>query len=170
MKKPLRISGLILLITLSYSAICQDVMIRGRIIDADTKLPVSFSSVYLKKNHSGQTADSSGFFIIRLSKPIYDTLLFSHVGYQTGRIAVRGDGLIELSTLELHQGVDGGTVLVKTKINKGLFLWRKIMSRKPLYNPDRFYNYAYEEYNKLNVEVRNINIDKMRDQIGRAHV
>jgi hypothetical protein len=161
----LRVPAIILFLFFSYSAISQDIIIRGRIVDADTKLPVSYSSVYLKKNLSGQTADSSGVFIIRLSRLLPDTLIFSHVGYKTGKMPVRGEGVIELSDLELQKGSDGGNVVVNTRVNKGLFLWRKIMARKPLYNPDRFFNYAYEEYNKLNVEVKNINIDKMRDQL-----
>lgn len=141
----------------------QELRISGRIIDAESKEPVSFASVFLKKGMSGQTADSLGAFGFVVSRFNPDTLLISCVGYKSKKLPIASSGFIELNDIELIKGSDGGNVLISTRVNKGLFLWRKIMARKNLYNPDRFQNYSYEEYNKLFVEAKNIKIDHLQE-------
>ena len=46
-------------------------------------------------------------------------------------------------------------------MNKGLLLWRKIVQNKPRNDRYRFDNFSYELYNKLELDIKNVNIDKI---------
>src|SRR5205809_8040158 len=50
---------------------------------------------------------------------------------------------------------------VKTKVNKGLFLWRKIVQNKARNDKFRFKNFSYEVYNKLELDLKNINFQRL---------
>jgi hypothetical protein len=46
------------------------------------------------------------------------------------------------------------------KVNKGLLVWRKIVQHKPMNDRYRFTNFSYELYNKLELDLKNINFEK----------
>ena len=50
---------------------------------------------------------------------------------------------------------------VKTKVNKGLFLWRKIVQNKSKNDKFRFKNFSYEVYNKLELDIKNLDFKKV---------
>ena len=60
----------------------------------------------------------------------------------------------------LQRGTFNEGVQVKAKVNKGLLLWRKIVEHKPQNNRYRFDNFSYELYNKLEIDIKNINFKK----------
>ena len=64
--------------------------------------------------------------------------------------------------IEMERGGNNGEVFVRTKVNKGLFLWKKIMSKKKAYNRYNLPNFSYESYNKLEVDLKNFNADKVK--------
>jgi hypothetical protein len=55
--------------------------------------------------------------------------------------------------------------LVKTSINKGLFLWKKIMSKKERYNRYNLDNFGYEAYNKLEIDIKNFNARQVKNNV-----
>ena len=57
------------------------VTITGSIVDAHTKEPVSYASVYLQKSGLGQTSDSAGNFKIHINNLGNDSLVVTYVGY-----------------------------------------------------------------------------------------
>ena len=64
--------------------------------------------------------------------------------------------------IEMERGKNNSEVIIRTKINKGLFLWKKIMSKKKLYNRYNLSNFGYESYNKLEVDLKNFKADKLK--------
>lgn len=62
----------------------------------------------------------------------------------------------------MQRGRNNSEVIIRTKVNKGLFLWKKIMSKKKLYNRYNLDNFGYESYNKLEVDLKNFKADKLR--------
>ena len=102
----------------------------GKIIDAHTKEPVPYASVYLKKSGIGQTSDSAGNFIIHINNLQHDSLVISYVGYESFMIPVTEANDNRALDIQLQRGGLTGNVIIKAKFNKGLFLWRKIMSKK----------------------------------------
>ncbi len=146
----------------SLKGTAQFITISGTIMDAHTKEPVSYASVYFSKSGNGVTSDSAGNFTLRLFNKESDTLMVSFVGYELFKIQVSSLDNNRPLTLQLQRGTSKDNATVRTKINKGLFLWKKIMAKKPFYNRYGFNNFGYEAYNKLEVDIKNFKPARLR--------
>lgn len=159
-----KIISLLLWINLMVSfAFGQVKVIEGKVKDGHSDEVVPFASITFKIAGSGKLADSSGAFIIRVPS-MNDTLEITSVGYQDFRIAVKeidfaGDsGYI---VARLVPGKFTADVVIRAKGNRGLWLWKKIVAHKHLNDRYRFYNFSYELYNKLELDLTNFNKDKL---------
>ncbi|MEP6710866.1 MAG: DUF5686 family protein, partial [Ferruginibacter sp.] len=153
---------LIFLFFFSAKLFAQSTALVGIIQDAHTKEPVSYASVYFLKSGMGTTSDSAGKFSFNLRNAINDTLIISYVGYETFKLPVHTKEGEKTITILMQRGGLNNEVIVKAKFNKGLFLWRKIMGKKKQYNRYNLPNFGYEAYNKLEVDFKNFNSDKLK--------
>ena len=140
----------------------QTISFSGTVIDAGTKEPVSFASVYFAKSQVGKTTDSAGHFSFVLNTFKGDTLKVSFIGFELFKMPVSVLQNNQTFNIELQRGNAKGEVVIKAKWNRGLFLWKKIMSKKKQYNRYDLANFSYEAYNKLEIDVKNFNADKAR--------
>jgi hypothetical protein len=149
----------LLLVGFFQSTYAQNRRIYGTIIDAHTKEPVSFASVYFAHSTSGNTTDSAGNFSLIAKET--DTVVISYTGYETLRIGVPQftDKRVKI---ELERGGLINAVVVKKKFNKGLYLWKKLMTKKRSYNRYNLDNFGYEAYNKLEIDIKHFNADKIK--------
>ncbi len=140
------------------AGIAQRGNIRGKVINDFTKEPVPFASIFWKKGGSGINSDSAGNFILRLSQFPDDTLVVSYVGfadaYKRIRQFTKDTANIELVLSQLKLS---NTVEVKSKFNKGLRWWKLVVANKAKNNPYQYQNYAYELYNKMELDINNVN-------------
>lgn len=139
----------------------QSRFLSGYIKDAHSDEPVPFASVYFLHSTTGTLSDSSGFFSFRLPQWPGDTLAVTCVGYQPAWFPIDRDQDSILATLQLERGTFNEGVTVKIKVNKGLLLWRKIVQHKPDNDRYRFSNFSYELYNKLELDIKNVNFGKI---------
>ena len=130
--------------------------ISGNIIDDLTKEPISFASVFLKNAGNGKITDSAGYFKVYADYNKADTLMISYVGYQTLLLPLDSMKFERPMDIFLERNEKSDEVVVKIKINKGLFLWRKIMSKKKEFNRYDQTNFGYEAYNKIEIDIKNI--------------
>ena len=132
--------------------------IRGRVMNDFTKEPVPFASIYWKRAGIGTTSDSAGNFILKLSQHPVDTLVATYVGfadvYKSIKNTWKDTALVELVLRELKLA---NTVEVKSKFHKGLRWWKFIVANKAKNNPYKYQNYAYELYNKVELDMSNVN-------------
>lgn len=138
-------------------------IIEGRIKDQHSEETVPFASVRFIISGTGRLADSSGAFMIRAAAE-NDTLEVTSVGYQDFRIAVKDIDFVNdtgYMVIRLVPGKIGDDVVVRTKVNRGLWLWKKIVTNKPGNDKYRFQNFSYELYNKLELDLNNINKEKL---------
>ena len=149
----------------SKNACCQDKIISGNIQDALTKEPIGFASVYLKKSGSGKTTDSSGIFKFNIENAQTDTLVISYIGYKNVFIPIDSIRISDPLYINLERNSKNDEVVVKLKINKGLFLWKKIMSKKKYFDRSKKQNYGYEAYNKIEIDIKNLNVQKAKKNI-----
>jgi hypothetical protein len=157
--KPL-IINLLLLIGLGFyseNSFCQERILSGNIQDALTKEPIGFASVYLKKGGAGKITDSSGSFKFNFENTQNDTLVISYIGYKNVFIPLDSFRISEPLFINLERSSKNDEVVVKLKINKGLFLWKKIMSKKKYFDRSKKQNYGYEAYNKIEIDIKNLN-------------
>ena len=135
--------------------------VRGTIIDAHTKEGIGYASVYFKKSGAGQTADSAGNFSFNFNRELNDTLVVSFVGYEDHKLPIHVSGIHQPVIIQMERGRLTNDVTIKAKFNKGLFLCRKIMSKKKQYNRYNLPNFSYEAYNKLEIDLKNFKSDKL---------
>lgn len=140
----------------------QSISFKGMIQDAHTKEPVSYASVYFTRSAIGKTSDSAGNFSFYINKFSHDTLVVTYVGYETYRIPINDSINNKTIVIELQRGAANTGVVVRSKINKGLFLWKKIMSKKKQYNRYNLPNFGYEAYNKLEIDIKNFKAEKVK--------
>ncbi|MEI9910594.1 MAG: DUF5686 family protein [Bacteroidota bacterium] len=146
-------------------AIAQSIILTGSIRDAHTQEPISYASVYLLASGIGQLSDSSGSFSFRIINLTADTLVISYVGYEDFKMPVSGLNDAVSIAVQLVRGRANNEVVIKASVNKGLFLWRKIMSKKQLYDRYNLPNFGYEAYNKLEIDIKNFSVDRVKNSI-----
>jgi hypothetical protein len=159
------IATVILLLTLVHSSKSQTFIIKGDVKDAYSEEPIPLASVILLQKKSGLLTDTSGQFIIKLNSfPKDDTVSISYVGYQPKKIALGGKVRDTIYLMiRLERGSMPKEVVVKSKHSKGWMLWRRIVKRKSLNDRARYENYAYEIYNKLELDMNRINFDRFKN-------
>ena len=161
MKFNRKYQGLIVLLCWSSAINAQILTISGKVEDEHTKEPISYASVYFSKSGIGKTTDSLGNFSFHNTNLAADTLVLSYVGYAILKIPAAEFSTGKPMTILLQRGISN-EVIVRSKFNKGLFLWRKIMGKKKLYNRYNLPNFGYEAYNKLEVDIKNFNAEKAK--------
>jgi hypothetical protein len=132
----------------------------GTVKDAHSEERVPFASLQFQNTTVGQLSDSSGTFSFSLSQWPSDTLLITCVGYQLYKLFIPSELDSITIDITLERGTFNEGARVKTKVNKGLFLWKKIVQNKPRNNKFKFDNFSYEVYNKLELDLKNINFGR----------
>ncbi len=152
----------LVLVFINSASFGQSLSISGTIIDGHTKEPVSYASVYFARSGIGKITDSAGMFSFIINNFKDDTLKVSFIGFELYRLPISQLQNNKSLTIPLERGSAKGEVVVKAKWNRGLYLWKKIMSKKKQYNRYDLPNFSYEAYNKLEIDIKNFNADKAR--------
>jgi hypothetical protein len=147
---------------LLVSAVCkaQQKKISGTVKDAHSEEAIPFASVVFKNSSLGKLTDSAGRFVFYLNNLLSDTIEITCVGYQPFIFLLSSAKNVEQINILLERGTFNTGVAVKTKVNKGLLVWKKIVQHKPQNDRYRFENFSYELYNKLELDLKNINFQK----------
>ena len=154
---------LFLLTVISYSAAAQRKVLTGYVKDSHTDEPVPFASVYFAKTQRGRLTDSSGHFEFAFNEWPKDSIVISYVGYSNyHRFIDSNKDTINL-LINLDRAVNNREVVIKSKVNKGLLLWSLIVKHKPENDRYRFSNFGYQLYNKLELDLININREKLKE-------
>ena len=142
-------------------AFSQRKILTGVVKDAHSDEPVPFASLQFINSTVGKLSDSSGAFEFNLAQWPSDTLEISCVGYQPYKLFIPASSDSITVEITMERGTFNEGAKVKTKVNKGLFLWRKIVQNKARNDKFRFKNFSYEVYNKLELDLKNINFQKL---------
>ncbi len=162
------LSLFVLLLTGMLTALAQPVTLNGTIRDKHSNEIIPFASLYLLQRGEGKLADSSGGFSFYFTTPVYDTLEISFAGFEDFLLPLDSafystadaDGVITVA-IQMEPSDYGGPVIIRRKIDRGLLLWRRIVARKPFNDQFRFSNFSYELYNKLELDLKNLNHEKL---------
>lgn len=139
----------------------QQKSISGVVKDIHSEEPIPFASVQFKNSGIGKLTDSAGTFTFYLNEWPSDTLEITCVGYQPFNYSIDKNKISLLASINMERGTFNEGAQIRTKINKGLFVWRKIVEHKPKNDRYRFENFSYELYNKLELDLKNINFEKL---------
>lgn len=160
-----RLFGLLLMLTSAAAGFSQQRHLRAQIRDMHSEEPVPFATVAFKGGKFTKSSDSSGRFAYQLSAWPSDTLLITYAGFED-RYIFLDTSLTDIDIIiQMERKKDAGEVVVKSKFNKGYLLWRKIVKYKENNDRSRFDSYSYELYNKLEIDLNNVNVEKMQKGI-----
>lgn len=135
--------------------------VKGIVKDGHSDEPIPFATIQFRKATFGKLSDSAGKFTIVLNRWPSDTLVVTYAGFEDKLIHL-DTSLTEIDlTIAMERGKPVGEVVIKSKINRGLLLWKKIVRNKPYNNRTRFSNFAYELYNKLEIDINKVNKEKL---------
>ncbi|HTM91803.1 MAG TPA: DUF5686 family protein [Flavisolibacter sp.] len=141
----------------------QTKIIVGYARDEHSLDPVPFASARFRVSGNGALADSSGRFWLYLPNA-NDTLEVTSVGYQDFILPIHPSS-VSGDTLHINTNMVPGKittgVVIKAKVNRALILWKRIVAHKPQNDRYRFNNFSYEIYNKLELDLKNINKEKL---------
>ena len=90
--------ALLLLITvllLTHNVIAQNLIVKGKVIDASTKIPLTGASIYIGNGAKGSTSDKNGEFTVNAEKG--KEIKVSFVGYQNSVTKISTDGYLTIS-------------------------------------------------------------------------
>ena len=78
------------LLGISNSLEAQDKIVKGRIIDTETKQPISYVNIGVYQKNIGTVSDEKGQFEFAFSANSFanDSIIFSHIGYQTVKYSI----------------------------------------------------------------------------------
>jgi hypothetical protein len=160
----------IFVIAFSNYASAQNLIIRGVVKDIHSDERIPFASIQFKKSGIGKLTDSVGNFAFALNEwPNGDTLEVTYVGYQDNLFPIdsmvlsRAEKNVLDISIFMERGKYATEVVVKRKIDRGWLMWRRIVRRKPMNDRYRFSNFSYELYNKLELDIKNINKEKWKE-------
>jgi len=139
----------------------QSKIFSGTVKDMSSDEPIPFASIVFMHTTTGTLTDSAGNFSFRISSWPSDTISITCVGYQPMLLKVPADKDTIIVTIPMERGTFNEGVSVKVKVNKGLLVWRKIVEHKPENDRYRFSNFSYELYNKLELDIKNVNFKKI---------
>ncbi len=150
----------LLLLTITYSQpniFAQKKIIKGLIRDLQSDEPIPFASVLLKNTATGSLTDSAGRFRLSFNSAGGDTLLVTSVGYTPVAYVVTPFSDSTLVTIKMEVAQVAREAVVKVKFNRALWLWNKIVKNKYKHDPAQYKNFSYEIYNKLELDLINVN-------------
>jgi hypothetical protein len=125
----------------------QQFTIKGKIVDADSKIPLSFANIRVAETTLGTSSNVNGKFELKLKQGTYK-LIASFIGYYSDTVNVEVvENLNEVNFSLRQSEIILSEVLVKPGVNPALEIIRKAIEKKNIRN-NRLKNYEVEAYTK----------------------
>ncbi len=162
-KSKVRIKFIVILCVLfSSESFSQTFLIKGTVIDQDSKVPMEFASVFLVGTTTGVNTNRDGSFKIETSL-LSDSIGVSIVGYNTLKIKLNVASLNNI-LLEIKQtSKELSLATIVGDADPGATFMKKVIAHKPYNNPDKFKSYSYKSYNRSELDLNNLQRDKLSD-------
>lgn len=162
-KKAMWIVILLLIHVFTYS---QTTKIRGLVVDSETKAPVPFANVTFKNSSVGTITNTDGEYFLETRKD-FDSIVVSFVGYKQQTIAIQKYHFQE-NNIELTPDVYAlDEIVVRPTENPAHPILRAIIANKEKHNPRKFDSYNYKLYNKVEIDINNIDEDFKKKRLLR---
>jgi hypothetical protein len=156
----------LLLCSGALGSYAQTTVVSGRVLDAVTNEPVSYTSVGFQHSPVGVISETDGSFFLSTAKPT-DTLLVSNVGYEMVRLPVK-KGIQQVFEVRLvPKSIALEAVIIAPGENPAFALLREIKDHKKQNDPARLQAYQYRAYTRLRLDLNNIGEGLKRKQIAK---
>jgi hypothetical protein len=131
-------------------------LIKGVVMNGFTHEPIPYASLKWEISKTGVICDSLGNYSISKSTNPNDSIVVRYVGFEPTKFSVNDlsklNYKLTLENLNTNEGVT-----VKSKFNKGDRWWKLVVKNKEKNNPYTYSKYNCEIYNKLELDLNNVN-------------
>lgn len=148
----IRFPLILLLLLCGLSASAQQLV--GKITDAENNQPVLFANVQVKGTLQGNVSDTGGVFIIPGIFKATDSLKISAIGYHPATVAVSAKDTIRVRLQPFVNEI--GAIKIVAGENPALILLRKVLAKKPQFNPEYQPFYSCDSYSKIEIDFMNV--------------
>lgn len=155
MRIPKRNISVIFILLFCIPTFGQVTKIRGNIVDASTKEALPFVNIAFQNTTIGTISDFNGNYFLQTRKEA-KVLVASYVGYKTQHIEIKPFQFQSLNIELEPDNINLQEVVVKPGENPAHILLRKIIENKDNNNPKKAENFSYEAYNKVEIDINNI--------------
>ncbi len=140
---------------LSFSAISQTLIIKGKVTDAETGEPLPFANIFIPGKFQGTSADMEGNYMLEVRLKT-DSLGASSLGYATVTKSISQQILQTIDFKLPKESIGINEIVISAGEPPADILFRKIVRAKPANNPSRFKTFQYESYSKYQIDLDNI--------------
>ncbi len=141
------IKTLLHLIILTSILNAQQFTIKGKIVDADSKTPLSFVNIRVAETTLGTSSNSNGEYELKVIKSKV-TIIASYIGYYSDSLSINADGNKSDINFNLKStNIVLSEVIVKPGVNPALEIIRNAIEKKNIRN-NKLKNYEVEAYTK----------------------
>lgn len=158
----IRFIALIICLTSFLPLHAQQYKISGSVKDAHTQEFIPFATLQFVGTNVGMVTDADGKFLFELNSIPSDSLLVRVMGYERTVLFVDK----KLKEQELNFEISRSDMSLKqfevtANVNFALILLKNIIRHKPENNYNRLESYKYELYNKMELDLQNLNKEKL---------
>ena len=142
-------------VSLALSIKAQETRISGKVTDIATSQPIPFVNIYFKNTSIGITSDLNGAFLLTTTQA-GDSIYASSIGYQTMVMPVK-KGTSQVINFEMAESLTTlAEILVRPEERWIELLMRRVIKSKEFNNPDQIQFYQCELYNKIQIDINNL--------------
>jgi len=154
----------LIFLSLAISGYSQLTKIRGKVIDKGSKELLSFVGIAFKGTSIGTITDSKGEFFLE-TRNATDSLSFSFLGYYSKTVKIK-KGVYQELNIELEpQSIELEGVVVVPGENPAHPILKNIIKNKKKNNPFKLKSYTYDSYNKVEVDLNNVDDEMKKKKI-----
>ncbi len=129
--------------------------VRGKVIDAETGEPLPFVSIAFVGTTVGVITDFDGAYYVE-TRNASDTIIASYLGYKPVKKAVKKFHFQNINFELQPDNITLDEIVVYPGENPAHRILRNIIKNKKMNNPVKLNSYQYEVYNKMELDVNNI--------------
>ncbi len=142
-----------LLLLFYFFTFAQTTTLEGYVKEAGSGDPIVYAHVFFKRLQTGTTTDTTGHFkvqIIKEAKP--DTLIVSHLGYTSQKIAITTESK-SIEIILTPQFTQLQEFALEADVNPAWAILEKVIQQKKINNPESRKSYSCEEYSKIRFDL-----------------
>ncbi len=135
----------------------QEKIVTGKIIDAQTKLPLASCSIYSLTSGNGVVTDENGKYVLSVDDKT-DSIAISMIGYKSiaKRVTNALTQQIDFDAQPLSAQMKEVIVSIKSKYTKAQRLVKKVIENKDRNNVYNNKTYQCKVYDKIEVDLKNL--------------
>jgi len=128
-------------------SVAQPVLIRGRVIDYDSRDPLAFVNIRINDGPEGVISDIDGKFTVKTSEPV-TKLIFSYIGYEELDYIPENDAKEVVIRLK-KTAYELSEILIKPGINPANRIISEVIANRFINDHERLPSFTYTSYEKM---------------------